>query len=319
MKKVAHTQPVDYAILELQVEIRQLELFLAVIDCNSVTKAAEKACVSPGAISMQLRSLARELHTDLFIRAGKHLAPTPAAARLAEHARVVIRQMRDIEFEFDASPANDSRHFHFATGATTLIHRLGKPLQLLRERYPDTPIHITVSATEEMVAGLLDRRFDLALITLPFPTDNLVVTPLFEEELLIVQRADKPMTGWRVGVIQPEQLSEAPFLLYPARSNMRAIIDNFFSELGLKPRVIMEADDTAAIRRMVESGFGYSILPEFALRDHPAELRVSRIPGRRICRQQALARALTDHPRALTLAFSRFLEQQIKSQKTVSS
>ena len=149
-------------------EFRQMELFLAVIDCNSVTKAAEKLFVSPGAISMQLRSLAEELRTDLFVRSGKHLVPTPAALRLAEHARVVVRQIRDIEYEFDSSSSSDDRLFHFATGATTLIHSLGKPLQLLRRRYPDTPIHITVSATEEMVAGLLDRRFDLALITLPF-------------------------------------------------------------------------------------------------------------------------------------------------------
>jgi len=293
-------------------EIRQLELFLAVIDCNSVTKAAEKVCISPGAISMQMRSLAEQLHTDLFSRSGKHLVPTPAALRLAEHARVVVRQMRDIEYEFDGSPANDSRHFHFATGATTLIHRLGKPLQLLRERYPDAPIHITVSATEEMVAGLIARRFDLALITLPFATENLVVTPLFEEELLIVERSRKPMTTWKVGNIRPDQLDDAPFLLYPRRSNMRSIIDAFFVEVGAKPRVIMEADDTAAIRRMVESGFGFSILPEFALRDHPAELKVSRVPGRKISRQQALARVRTEHPRALTLAISRFLETQIK-------
>lgn len=294
-------------------EIRQLELFLGVIDCNSVTKAAEKACVSPGAISMQLRSLAQELHTDLFTRAGKHLVPTPAALRLAEHARVVVRQMRDIEFEFDGSPANDSRLFHFATGATTLIHRLGKPLEMLRERYPDTPIHITVSATEEMVAGLVARRFDLALITLPFPTENLVITPLFEEELLIVQRGAKAVSGFHVGSIRPEQLNDAPFLLYPTRSNMRSIIEGFFAEIGVKPRVVMEADDTAAIRRLVESGFGYSILPEFALRDHPGNLRVSRVLGRKIVRQQVLARVRTEHPRALTLAISRFLDMQIKS------
>jgi DNA-binding transcriptional LysR family regulator len=295
-------------------EIRQLELFLLVIDCNSVTKAAEKACVSPGAISMQLRGLAEQLRTDLFSRSGKHLVPTPAALRLAEHARVVVRQMRDIEYEFDSSPASDSRLFHFATGATTLIHRLGKPLRLLRERYPDTPIHITVSATEEMVAGLIDRRFDLALITLPFTTDNVVATPLFEEELLIVELSETPVNGWKVGTIRPEQLNDAPFLLYPSRSNMRSIIDAFFAETGAKPRVIMEADDTAAIRRMVESGFGFSILPEYALRNHPAELKVSRVPGRKITRQQALARVRTEHPRALTLAISKFLELQIKSQ-----
>jgi DNA-binding transcriptional LysR family regulator len=299
--------------LESAMEIRQLELFLAVIDCASVTKAAEKLYVSPGAISMQLRNLAEELHTDLFVRAGKHLVPTPAALRLAEHARVVVRQIRDIEFEFDGSPATDSRLFHFATGATTLIHGLGRPLRLLRREYPDTPIHITVSATEEMVAGLLARRFDLALITLPFPTDNLTVKPLFEEELLIVQHSDAISRGWRVGNIKPAQLHDAPFLLYPKRSNMRSIIDDFFADIGQKPRVVMEADDTAAIRRLVESGFGYSILPEFALRDQPGNFRVFRVPGRKIVRIQALAMVRTEHPRALTLAISGFLERQIKA------
>jgi DNA-binding transcriptional LysR family regulator len=293
-------------------EIRQLELFLAVIDCASVTRAAEKFYVSPGAISMQLRSLADTLHTDLFVRSGKHLVPTPAALRLAEHARVVVRQLRDIEFEFDSSPATDSRLFHFATGATTLIHRLGRPLKLLRQRYPDTPMHITVSATEEMVAGLLARRFDLALITLPFPIENLSVTPLFEEEMLIVAHAETAPSGWHVGNIKPAELGGAPFLLYPKRSNMRSIIDGFFAEIGHKPHVIMEADDTAAIRRMVESGFGYSILPEYALRDRPGNFRVFRVPGHKMVRVQALAMVKTNYPRALTIAIAKFLEQQIK-------
>jgi len=300
-------------------EIRQLELFLAVIDCASVTKAAEKLYVSPGAVSMQLRGLAEELHTDLFVRSGKHLMPTPAALRLAEHARVVVRQIRDIEFEFDGSPATDSRPFHFATGATTLIHGLGRPLRLLRRQYPDTPIHITVSATEEMVAGLMDRRFDLALITLPFPTDNLVVRPLFEEELLIVQHSDAVSRGWHVGNINPAQLNDAPFLLYPTRSNMRSIIEAFFTDIGQKPRVIMEADDTAAIRQLVESGFGYSILPEFALRGQPGNFRVFRVPGRNMMRTQALAMVRSEHPRALTLAISRFLEQRIRAKPELNT
>lgn len=299
-------------------EIRQLEVFLAVIDCGSVTRAAEKVYVSPGAVSMQLRSLADALHTDLFVRSGKYLVPTPAALRLAEYARVVVSQMRDIEFEFDSSPATDSRAFHFATGATTLIYRLGRTLKLLRERYPETPFDLTVSATEEMVAGLLARRFDLALITLPFPTDNLSVTPLFEEELLIVQHAETPLREWHVVNIKPAALADAPFLLYPKRSNMRSIIDGFFTEIGQRPRVVMEADDTAAIRRLVESGFGFSILPETALRDQPGNFRVFRVPGHRIMRTQALAMVKTVHPRALTIAIARFLEQQIKAKSNSS-
>jgi hypothetical protein len=49
------------------------------------------------------------------------------------------------------------------------------------------------------------------------------------------------------------------------------------------------------------------------LRDLPANLRVFRVPGRKIVRQQALAMVRTEHPRALTLSIARFLEQQIKT------
>ncbi len=104
--------------------------------------------------------------------------------RLAELAKVAIRHVRKIEQEFANDPNDDSRPFHLATGATTLIHRLGRPLRLLRKQYPRTPIQVTVWATEEMVAGLLERRFDLAIISLPYDETNLTVLPLFDEELL---------------------------------------------------------------------------------------------------------------------------------------
>jgi len=58
-------------------EVRQLELFLAVMDHTSVTRAAEKAGLSPGAVSLQLHNLAAELRTELFVRSGKC---EPAAA-----------------------------------------------------------------------------------------------------------------------------------------------------------------------------------------------------------------------------------------------
>ena len=89
--------------------------------------------------------------------------------------------------------------------------------------------------------------------------------------------------------LQPEELADAPFLLYPQRSNMRLSIDAFFHQLGITPRVIMEADDTEAIKRLVESGFGYSILPEFSLRGQSRFLELFRVAGHRLVRRQALA------------------------------
>jgi DNA-binding transcriptional LysR family regulator len=288
-------------------ELRQLEVFLAVIDHSSVTKAAEALHLSPGAVSLQLHNIADELRIELFVRAGKRIVPTPAAFRLAEHARSLLHQMQDIRQEFEADPALDTRPFHFATGATTLIHRLGKPLRLLRKLHPKTPFQITVSSTEDMVSGLLNRHFDLALISLPYENENLEITPLFEEEMLILGPSVSRVQGWKVGTISPSALKNAQFLLYPQRSNMRKMIDHYLRELGIEPAVAMEADDTEAIKRLVECGFGYSILPESALRNQPRYFHVYRIKENPLIRRQALAMVKASYPRPLTRAVAQFL------------
>jgi LysR family transcriptional regulator, nitrogen assimilation regulatory protein len=294
-------------------EFRQLELFLAVMECASITRAAEKVNLTPGAVSLQLQHLASELHADLFVRSGKRLVPTSAALRLAERARAVMDQMAETEREFHGDPLTDERPFHFATGATTLIHRLGRPLRRLREAFPKVPIDIAVMPTEEMVAGLLDRRFDLALISLPYKSENLDLIPLFEEELLVLKHSPRRVQGWHVGTLQPAALAGASFILYPTRSNMRTMIDGFLRELGVTPRVIMEADDTESIKKLVETGFGYSVLPEYALRGRSRFFQVYRVQGRKLVRTQALAMARTERRRPLTETIARFLEAAMAS------
>jgi len=292
-------------------DIRQIEVFLAVMQHSSVTRAAEKLYLSPGAVSLQLHNLAAELRTELFVRLGRRIIPTEQAVRLAEHAQEVMRRVREIQQDFANIPGDDSRPFHFATGATTLIHRLGGPLRMLRKRFPRADIHVTVGVTEGIVAGLLERRFDLGIISLPWPQKDLTIVPLFEEELMVLRPAKRAGGGGAVQTVRPQELAGAPFLLYPKTSNMRSMIDRFFEELEIHPRVIMEADDTEAIKRLVEAGFGYSILPQFALRGRGVRFQMLRVAGRRLIRQQALAMAQTEYPRALTSAISEFLQSAL--------
>jgi DNA-binding transcriptional LysR family regulator len=164
-----------------------------------------------------------------------------------------------------------------------------------------------------MVAGLLDRRFDLAIISLPFSNDNIDVIPLYQEELLVLKPTPQRVTGSHVGTILPAELANASFLLYPQRSNMRSMIEQFLREIDIIPRVIMEADDTEAIKKAVEAGFGYSILPESALRGGPRFFQLFRMPGRKLVRTQALAMARTERRRALTESIARFLESALKA------
>ncbi len=288
-----------------------MEVFLAVMEHSTVTRAAEILRVSPGAISLQLKALGQELRTPLFVRSGKRIVPTPHAFRLADHAREVMRKMGEIHRDFADTPTADSRPFRFATGATTLIYRLGPPLRSLRRKFPHADLHVTVGATEKTVEGLMERKFDLGLISLPWAQPDLTIMPLYQEELLIIRPAQTATNDRTVATIQIRELAEAPFLLYPHGSNMRDLMERYFRELGIAPRVIMEADDTEVIKRLVEYGFGYSILPQYALGGRGHRFQKLRVPGRRLIRQQALAMPKSEYPRALTTGIAEFLKSAL--------
>jgi DNA-binding transcriptional LysR family regulator len=134
---------------------------------------------------------------------------------------------------------------------------------------------------------------------------------LFEEELLVLQPSRSVVRTASIGTLKPAELENVPFLLYPHTSNMRSIIDGFFRECGITPRVVMEADDTEAIKGLVESGFGYSILPKYAVRGGSRHFRTFRVAGHRVARTQALAMPRTEYPRALTSAIAQVLQTEL--------
>jgi len=78
--------------------------------------------------------------------------------------------------------------------------------------------------------------------------------------------------------------------------------------------VVMEAADTEAIKGLVETGFGYSMLPEYALKQPSKFFHTMRIEGKRLFRHQALAMPITAQPRALTEAVAMFLKTALDTQ-----
>jgi LysR family nitrogen assimilation transcriptional regulator len=154
---------------------------------------------------------------------------------------------------------------------------------------------------------------DLGLISLPVDDEQLEITPLYDEELLLIRPSPTPVRGGPITSIAPAKLNGVPFLLYKQRNNVRLKIDRFLKDAGITPSVVMEEHDTEAMKRLVESGFGCSILPEHALHGRGKFFRVHRIGQKRLIRKQALAAPRSEFPRKLTLAVTKFLQAALRN------
>ena len=290
-------------------DLRQLQMFEAVLAKLSLTKAAEQMFITPSAVSLQLKHLSEELGSDLFVKSGQRLVATPAAIRLSSYTRHLFEVMDEIRREFRTDAIPDSRPFVLATGLTTLMYRMGGPIRGLKRRYPHNEIRIVTGATEYVISGLRARQFDLGIGSLPVSPDGIRVTPLYTEEMVLVVNPDH--CGIRRSTVTPQELTRLRFILYPQGSNIRAMIDRFFQELGITANVTMELDNVEAIRRLVEYGYAASFVPANALPRGSRLLRRVHINGHRLIRQVAIAVPDTKYPRKLTESVSLFLSKAL--------
>lgn len=293
-------------------ELRQLETFRIVMATLSMTEAARRVHLSPAAVSLQIKHLSEELGADLFTRVGNKLVPTSAAKRMHQHLGSLMDMLHTIREDFPPDAECDSRPFVLGTGPTTLIYQLRQSLRHLRKQFPRNNILVHVGPTQDIIYELEWKQIDLGIVSLPVESTAVHLTPLFKEEMMLVlMNARHPKIRGRT--VSLKDLANIPMILYSRGSSTRTIIDEAMRKHGLSLQVTMEADDTEAIKKLVEAGFGASILPEKALHNSPL-LRTFRIQGVQLFREIAFATPANVHPRRLTTAIADYLGKRLRAE-----
>jgi DNA-binding transcriptional LysR family regulator len=113
-----------------------------------------------------------------------------------------------------------------------------------------------------VVERILRNEVDLGVVSLPISERGLEVVPLKSEPLVAIFATSVRKTPARV---TPGFLLEHPLLLEYARAHVRAMIVDWLSADGHEPRPAMELDNLEAVKRMVASGLGASIVPAAAI------------------------------------------------------
>lgn len=297
-------------------ELRQLETFRVVMTTLNMTTAAGEVNLSPPAVSLQIKRLSEELGAELFIRKGPKVMPTLAAKRLDERLATLMNVLQAIHEDFPPEIDHDNRPFVLETGLTTLVYQLRKPIGELRQKFPRNDIQVRIGTTESIIENLQHKHVDLGLVSLPLQAPRIRLTPLFKEEMLVLMNRRKAAGYGKT--LSLKELADIPMILYSSGANTREIIERMARRHELSLRVVMEMDNTEAIKKLVEAGFGASILPEGALRNSPS-IRKFRIKGERLYREVAFATALSASPRKLTAAVFDFLSKRLLSHQTPGS
>jgi LysR family transcriptional regulator, nitrogen assimilation regulatory protein len=251
-------------------DLKQLEYFVRVAELGSFTRAALELDVAQPALSRQVRLLEVELRQPLLLRNGRGAVPTEAGKVLLEHGRGILHQVQ--RARDDLSRLRGGLSGRVALGLPSSVARvLTVPLtRAFRAAMPDARLSISEALSSGLQEGLASGRLDIVVLYNAQPSRELDITPLLEEDLLLV-RARPPglQEDPPPGPVELRQVAEMP-LVIPSRPNaIRLHIESRMAEIGCRPTVALEIDGVAAILDLVLDGAGCAILSHNALLNSP--------------------------------------------------
>jgi DNA-binding transcriptional LysR family regulator len=282
-------------------DIRQLDMFRAVAEEGSFTRAAERLHVSQSAISRQLQLLEQELGTLLLHRSGKGATLTPHGERLLATANRVSRELQDAVSQIADSQKLQRGQLSLGGGMTVSLYVLPKLLKRFRSLYKNIDLRVTTGEAEQLLRLLRTRQVDIALLTLPVVAADLEVLPVLHEEMIVVTARNHPLS--REPTVEARRLGRYPLVLFESGSNTRYVLDEFFRQEEVPINVVMETENVEIIKAMVASGLGITLLPYSAIAGELRSGRLdwSRVRGRRLYRDTGWVYLKSEYiPRSVT-------------------
>lgn len=243
-------------------DLRQLEMFRAVAELESFTRAGEKLHVSHSAISRQIKILEDELRSQLFIRGTKCVSLTDAGKSLLGFVGPIFEQLRIATASVSQVSENIVGHLNLGTGTTMLNFFFPPILDKFKRRYPTIPILIKTGHTSHIIEYLRQGTLDLAIASLPLPIEgrDLRVRTLYREELVAVVGSRHPLAGKKL--VAAEEIKKFPVIIFSKASSTRTILDICFRELNISPLVQLELENDEAVEKAIATGTTISFLPK---------------------------------------------------------
>ncbi|HEV7907840.1 MAG TPA: LysR family transcriptional regulator [Pseudonocardiaceae bacterium] len=171
-------------------DLRLVRYFTVVADHRHFGRAAAALHLAQPSLSRQIRRLEQQLGARLLDRTPRGSRLTEAGEVFLPRAKALLRSAAEAAARTRAA-AQPSR---ITIGyITNLI--VTPAVRELRRRHPDVEVHTRHLAWNEPRAALLDHRVDAAVTRLPFPTDQLHVTVLYDEPRVLLVPLDHRLAG----------------------------------------------------------------------------------------------------------------------------
>jgi LysR family transcriptional regulator for metE and metH len=249
-------------------EIRDLQVVIALATARTTARAAELLHLTQPAVSRALLSIESRLGTQLFERTPRGLTATEAGRQLIAGASRVLAELGTLELSVCAPVAVPAK-IRLVCECHTAYHWLPSTLAELRGAMPALKVSLSVEHTADPVAALTAGQIDVALLSVADVPRQIAEAELFTDEIVFAVAASHPLAA-KPALTRPDLRSHTILTsLHAPRSEQRWFINQVFGRERPKLQ-LQRLPLTEAIVDFARAGMGIAILSEWLAAPHLA-------------------------------------------------
>lgn len=256
----------------MRADLLTLKLFVSAYEELSISKAADREHIAASALSKRLSMLEASTGAMLFHRLRNGLGPTPAADALLRHARLILRDVAQMESELQDFTSGMKGHVRVFSNIWGITQYLPGDLSSFLASHPKVHVDLREGTSSEIVRSVDENAADIGIIAGEVSASGLKTLPYRSDRLVVVVSPDHPLA-------ERERLSLPDLLIHEVIGHRQdSAIDRLLSRAAEQSGQVMRqriaVSGFEAVSRMAEANIGVGLVPQECARRYLANTRL---------------------------------------------
>jgi DNA-binding transcriptional LysR family regulator len=265
-------------VLDEPLSIRQLEVFVALVDEGSFTLAARALGLSQSTVSGHVADLERRLGTQVVERDRKGVKPTAAGTALLAPARETLNAERSTRLAVEE--LTGLLRGRLVVGASTIPASYLVPGLFARfhAQYPEILLRMATGDSQDVLEGLQTSSYEVGVVGVAPEAQLFETTVVARDRLILIMAPGHPLAG--EDALRMTDLASEGLVLREEGSGTRAATFAMLGAGGVKlpPRVICEVGSTEGCKAAVRAGLGVAWVSDLSVADELASGELVTVP-----------------------------------------
>lgn len=254
--------------------IRHLKIFTAVADSGGMSKAAKELHISQPSISQAVSELEKYYGVKLFERLSQKIYLTKEGELMLSFSRHILDSFEQMEESMNQ--AVEKRMLTIGCSVSVGTCLIDGILDEAKQRIPKCQISVIVANSSEIEQEVLTNGVDLGIVEGIIRNRDLIVTPVCEDELVLVCGKEHPLAKEKL--VTMEMLQGQDYVSRESGSAERNQFEQLFEEYGLQLNRTFCSTNTEAIKNAVIRGRGIAIFSKRMIKDEVSDGRMVVVP-----------------------------------------